>query len=233
MDRQYYKDLKRKVPGTTLRHCDGKQANTDPKFTAEVHDLSYELVRHLRETLTLETASDWILGFDMYSQDSRGSYSGPYSATPGIGRGKIVNIDIFGHIGTEQKKNRPAMVLAGNRDGVIVAVIGRSAYNSGKNYHVSLERKVPNQGNMTSNCGIKLDQIKYIDKGRILNLGGKVSDPVKLDELDRKLIAYLAPMTAKKDEQEKHQLQTQLDELQKIIEDQKEEIMLLRNTLED
>lgn len=221
MDRNFYESLKIKDPKTGVRPCDNVNAKDHASFVSDSIDLTYEFGKYARENLTLSDAIDWILGFDMFSEDAKGGYTGKYSAIPRIGRGRIITYDAFGHIGTEQKKNRPAIVLKENQGGVIIAPIGKRAYKSNKSYHVSLKKGEKSQGNMTYNCGIKLEQIRYIDKGRITGLYGKVSSIDKLNEIDDKLLNYLAPLLHKA----YTQLQTEVTDLQNTVQQKEQEIL--------
>lgn len=235
MNRNYYENLKKIDRTTGRKHYAGQRAKNNARFISESQDLSYELVKYFRDNFSLAEAVDWILGFDMYSQDNRGTYTGKFSSKYTIGRGRIITFDSFGHIGTEQKKNRPAVVLKENSDGVIIAPIGTAAYSSGKPYHVPLEANKKDQGGMSNDCGIKLEQIRYIDKSRIMGTFKKITNVDKLNEIDEKLLEHMSPILFKaytdlKDD--KCKLENRIAELENEVQEKESTIVSLQRTNE-
>lgn len=45
---------------------------------------------------------------------------------------------------------------------------------------------------MKNNCGIKLEQLRFISKKRIISKHGKISNTLKLDEIDEGIMKLLS-----------------------------------------
>jgi mRNA-degrading endonuclease toxin of MazEF toxin-antitoxin module len=233
MNRQKYIDLV--DSNKTNNTCNRVIAKNIPDFVTDSVDTAYSLLVHIGDNYDQCLASEWLLGFDMYVNDLKGNFVGDFKNAY-LGRGRIIEFDAFGDIGTEQKKKRPAIVLLENGNkGVIIAPIGKAAYNSGKHYHVSLERGKPDQGNMKYNCGIKLEQIRYIDKSRITDKFGKVTNKDKLNELDRKLVRNMAQHFYDDYERlkaENEYLNIEMVKMSKELSDKDDEIVKLQRRLQ-
>lgn len=230
MDREKYQNLieANKVSKT----CHAIKAKNIKDFVTDSVDNAFDLLVHIGDNFDQCTASEWLLGFDMYVNDVKGNSVGRFKNKYGMGRGTIIEFDAFGDVGTEQKKRRPAIVLLENGNkGVIVAPIGKAAYESGKEYHVSIEKELPEQGNMKENCGIKLEQIRYIDKNRVTNKFEKVTDANKLNELDRKLVKNISKNFYEEHEkliEQNENLRIEMVKVTKEVSDKDEEIAKLR-----
>lgn len=233
INREYYKNLLE--VNSNERSCSDKVTKENPIFISDSLDISYSLLKYSRLNFNLCKSAEWILGFDMYVKSIQNSFQGDLKESV-IERGHIIEFDVFGNVGTEQDKNRPAIVLLVNgRNGAIIAPIGKAAFNSGKHYHVSLQKNNKDQGNMKFNCGIKLEQIRYIDKNRITGKYGKVSNVKKLNEIDEKLVRNMTNhfyRNFKTLERNNHKLNSENISLSKEISDRDDEIKRLKNKIQ-
>ena len=59
-----------------------------------------------------------------------------------------------------------------------------------------------NQGNLLYNSTIRIDQLRYISRSRILKRHGLISDGAKLDEISLKISQYLTPFLLKQMEED-------------------------------
>lgn len=138
-------------------------------------------------------------------------------------KGSIIYVDFFGHFGNELTYDHPAIVLAESGKDLIVAPItsSPSVYEDGLFYHISLPANVDTLGKRPNNCTIKLEQMRFISKRRILvNFQSRVSDNEKLKEIDIAMMKLLAEFTFNTYEQKS----IAYDELKVLSED-------LKNTL--
>ena len=79
----------------------------------------------------------------------------------------------FGHYGEEMAYDHPAIVLKNFRNGLIVAPItsNQNLYKNPKEFHILLPANDAKRGKMLKNSTIKLEQLRYISKKRILISG--------------------------------------------------------------
>jgi mRNA interferase MazF len=109
-----------------------------------------------------------------------------------ISRGDIVLVDLNPVIGTEQTGIRPAVIIQNNRANkvsphTIIAPLTSKIRNAILPSHVFLESTT--QG-LTQDSVVLCEQIRVIDKRRILKHLGKIPD-AKVLELNSALIAIL------------------------------------------
>lgn len=238
-NRGYYKSQTKFDRAAGAKPCDGKLVTDDPQLVVEMLDNSRFLDEKIRNW-NLEDGINWILGFNSYVEDKKGTLIQTFKDSHIFKRGQIVLVDFFGHFGTELTYEHPAIVLADTYDGVIIAPISSGCYNDGVDTHVSLRRNVPKLGSVVNNCGIKLEQCRFISKKRIIKSFKRVTDTSKLNEIDNVLMKVLTPVSYKaltdhqdyllKELTSKNDL---LDEKEKEIESLKRKIELLNQELTD
>jgi mRNA-degrading endonuclease toxin of MazEF toxin-antitoxin module len=230
-DRGYYKSQTKFDRGLRAKPCDGKQVPQDPQLIIDVLDSTRLMDKRFREW-ALEDGIHWFLGFDSYVKDKNGTLSPKFRDTHSFRRGEIVLVDFFGHYGTELTYEHPAIVLADTYDGVIVAPISSRCYNDGIDTHVSLERNVGDLGKVKNNCGIKLEQSRFISKRRILEKFKRVTNTDKLNEIDNVLMQILTPVSYAALTQESQELSEELKTKELIMQEQEKEIDTLNRKIQ-
>jgi mRNA-degrading endonuclease toxin of MazEF toxin-antitoxin module/uncharacterized coiled-coil protein SlyX len=203
--RYYYKSQTMFNNAIGARPCDSKRVVDDPQLIVDVFENARMMDDKIRQW-SLEDGINWILGFEAYVKDKNGTLTPKFNDSFNFKRGDIVLVDFFGHFGTELTYEHPAIVLMDTFDGVIIAPISTPCYNDGIDFHVSLDKNVPDLGSVKNNCGIKLEQSRFISKIRILKKFKRVSNTNKLNEIDDVLMQMLTPFSyTKLKEQQKKQ----------------------------
>lgn len=193
-ERSYYKQQTTFDKRAQAKPSDGKVVTDDPQLILDV----LENVRKMDDRVRrwkLEDGIHWTLGFDAYVKDKTGTLKQKYKNEVIFKRGDIVLVDFFGHFGTELTYEHPAIVLADTFDGIIISPISSKCYKDGVDFHVSLDRKVPDLGDVPNNCGIKLEQSRFISKKRVLYKFKRVSNTEKLNEIDDVLMKIMTPIS--------------------------------------
>jgi mRNA-degrading endonuclease toxin of MazEF toxin-antitoxin module len=230
-DRGYYKSQTKFDRGLGAKPCEGKQVPQDPQLIIDVLDSTRLMDKRFREW-ALEDGIHWFLGFDSYVKDKNGTLSPKFRDTHGFRRGEIVLVDFFGHYGTELTYEHPAIVLADTYDGVIVAPISSRCYNDGIDTHVSLERNVRDLGNVKNNCGIKLEQSRFISKRRIIEKFKRVTNTDKLNEIDDVLMKLLTPVSYAAITADQQALSEELKTKELLMQEQENEIEKLTRKIQ-
>lgn len=229
--RSYYKQQVKRDRNTGRKPVDGKRVNRDPQLIIDYVECMRNLDDGIR-TWKLEDGVNWILGFDSYVQDKTGRLNPRFKNNYIFSRGDIVLVDFFGHFGTELTYEHPAIVLADNYDGIVIAPISSTCYNDSDSSHVDLPRQVNDLGNLPNNCGIKLEQIRFISKKRILRKFNRVSNTNKLNEIDGILMKILTPYSYKNLITTQRLLQTQVDQLNQEVTKKDNEIKKLEQKIQ-
>lgn len=146
-----------------------------------MNDIMRELDNSLRNK-DLENGINWYLGLDSYVTDKKVETT--QFSNKHFYKGDIVTVDFFGHFGTELTYEHPAIVLIETFGGIIIAPISPSCFHDNIDTHIPLIKNIPDICGMKNNCGIKLEQLRFISKKRIIYKHGKVSNTLKLDEID-------------------------------------------------
>lgn len=229
--RNFYKKQTRFNRTTKSKPSDGKTVKQDPQLIIDVLEKARQLDDKIR-MWNLEDGINWILGFEAYVDDKRGKLSPKYQNSHIFKRGDIVLVDFFGHYGTELTYEHPAIVLADTYDGVVIAPTSSKCYKDGISTHISLDRNVPDQGDLPANCGIKLEQVRFISKRRIIQQFKRVTNNEKLDKIDEVLMSILAPYTYNSMVMEEKHLNTQLKAKDQEITDKQTEIDKLKRRIQ-
>lgn len=218
--RSYYKNQVKSKNGR--KPVDGKRVSMDPQLIVDLIEVSRNLDDRIRNW-NLEDGVNWMLGFNSYVKDKTGTLHVKYSNSHIFKRGEIVLVDFFGHFGTELTYEHPAIVLADNFDGLVIAPISSPCYKDSNNRHVDLQKNIPDLGDLPNNCGIKLEQIRFISKKRVLNKFNRVSNTNKLNEIDEVLMKTLTPYSYQQLIMNQRNLQSELDNKNmELIEKEKE-----------
>ena len=207
--RGYYKNQTRFDRRLGAKPCNGKNVINDPHLIVDVIENLRKLDDNFRKW-NLEDGINWILGLESYVKDKNGTLNQRYSNNHFFKRGDIVLVDFFGHFGTELTYEHPSIVLEDKFDGVVIAPISSSCYKDGVGTHIDLQKNIADLGNVKNNCGIKIEQLRFISKSRILNKFNRVSNNDKLNEIDEVLMKLLAPIAFNNLVQHQQQLLTEL-----------------------
>lgn len=236
--RGYYKKQTRYDRSIRRKPCEGKRVHQDPQLILDALENNRMFDDQLRKW-KLEDGIHWLLGFSSYVKEKESTFTPAFKDEYIFRRGDIVLVDFFGHFGTELTYEHPAIVLYDAFDGVIIAPISSSCYNDGISTHVSLTRGIGDLGNVKNDCGIKLEQSRFISKRRILNKFNRVTNTDKLNEIDDVLMTILTPYSYGSMKQEKELLLeqnklllTQFTEKNKEVESKEKEIEALRHKIQ-
>ena len=112
----------------------------------------------------------------------------PEIQTKNIQRGEIYLADLTGYVGAEQSGKRPILVIqndCGNTHSPTTVIAPLTTKR---------KRRLPTHVVLTlKDCGISrrstvlCEQVRVIDKSRLIQLLGKVENPTKLEEINRAL----------------------------------------------
>lgn len=229
--RNYYKTQTRFARLLGAKPCDGKMVHEDPQIIVDIFDNARLMDDKVRQW-DLESGINWLLGLDAYVKDKNGTLSPRFAESHIFKRGHIILAEFFGNFGTELTYEHPAIVLADTYDGVIIAPISSRCYNDGINTHVSLEKSVGDLGNVKNNCGIKLEQSRFISKRRILKEFGRVTNTIKLNEIDSVLMKMLTPISYNLITAQQGKLLEELSNKNAKIEERENEIEALNRKIE-
>lgn len=140
----------------------------------------------------------WIMGYSNYINQTFLRERPNVSLAKSYPKGSIIYVNFFGHFGNELTYDHPAIVLAESGTDLIVAPITstQSLYDDDTYYHIKLPANEKTMGNRPSNSTIKLEQLRFISKRRILiNFKSRVSDNDKLKEIDIATMKLLSEKT--------------------------------------
>lgn len=216
-DRQHFKNLIK------------KDANGEMLAAGKATFVEVKLIQTLLEcqnrfsssylSLPLDHGIRWIFGYSNYINQSLLSEKPKLPFGHKYQKGSIVYVDFFGHFGHEIAFDHPAIVLAEVGNDLIVAPItsNQSIFENNIEYHIKLPKNIPELGDMPNDCTIKLEQIRFISKRRLLvNFKKRVSDIDKLKQIDMALIKILVNYTFEAKDKEHKKL---IKQASKIIED--------------
>ncbi|MEI2357434.1 type II toxin-antitoxin system PemK/MazF family toxin [Mesobacillus zeae] len=229
--RGYYKNQTRFDRRLGTKPCDGRSVTDDPQLILDVFENKRKLDDSFRQW-RLEDGVNWILGFQAYVDDKNGTLKPQFKDSYIFKRGEIILVDFFGHFGAELTYEHPAIILADTYDGIIIAPISSSCYNDGVATHVSLRNNVQDLGGMKNNCGIKLEQSRFISKRRVLMKFNRVTNTVKLNEIDEVLMQTLTPYSYKLMTTHQAQLLTTITAKEVELEAKDEEIAKLNRKIQ-
>ena len=141
---------------------------------------------------------NWLVGFEQYIELKRGNLlNKTYVPTKRhYSRGHIVSIELFGHFNKELTFIHPAIVLYdSNGTNMLVAPISSTKFNDINALHID----ITTSDGMKNNCAICLDQIRFIDKSRVVfqwtnqtSSNIKISSTI-LDRIDEALLTNYLP----------------------------------------
>ncbi|HCX51008.1 MAG TPA: hypothetical protein DG757_18685 [Bacillus sp. (in: Bacteria)] len=148
------------------------------------------------EQWDMEDGIRWIVGYANYINHNYYKKFNKYN-TRSFTKGTILMTDFFGSFGNELTFDHPAIVLADTGSGLIVAPLTSSPaiYGDSNYFHIDLPKGITGFGKLTKDSTIKLEQLRYISKTRILAKKDRVSEAGKLKEIDEALMQYLASKT--------------------------------------
>lgn len=207
MDRQYYKQV------ASNQHQSQLKVGSDKKLMSDISFRHYKLTKQV-ENMKMKDGIKWCYGYSNYiNHQGLPNLTGVQRQR--FQRGQIVFVDFFGGFGEELTFDHNAIVLQAGIKGLVVAPITSAI----RYYHdvtnpllVQLEQKISKQGNLLYNSTIRIDQLRYISRSRILKRHGLVSDGAKLDEISLKIAQYLTPFLLNQMENEMEIIQQKAKE---------------------
>lgn len=206
--RSEYKSMIRFDKTINKKPADGQRTNDEPSLIVELLNRYKKLDDSYRHW-SLEDGIRWMMGFANYVNEKNTHFKCKYEKHK-FNKGDIILVDLFGHFGSELTYDHPAIVISDEFNGCIVAPISSTAFKDHVLTHVDLPKQVSNLGDLKNNCAIKLEQIRYVSKKRILQKFNRVSNNDKLKEIDDILMQHLAGFTYNKLIQNEKQLLSDL-----------------------
>lgn len=194
--REHYRGLTVKNENTGVKPADGKFTEDEKSLIVEMLDRQNLIMGQFR-TWDLEKGVRWIMGYaNFINQTQSGKPINPMVKKK-IPKGTIVMVDFFGSFGNELTYDHPAIVIAESGYDLIVAPITSTPtlFGDANSNHIDLPKKTPNLANLTKDSVIKLEQLRYISKKRILYKKKRVTCASKLAEIDMAVMALVAPKT--------------------------------------
>lgn len=222
MDRQYYKQVVSNQQQSQLK------VGSDKKLMSDISFRHYKLTKQV-ENMKMKDGIKWCYGYSNYI-NHQGIPNLQSIQRQKFQRGQIVFVDFFGGFGEELTFDHNAVVLQAGITGLVVAPI-----TSAPRYYqdinnpllVQIKQKISNQGNLLYNSTIRIDQLRYISRSRILRRHGLISDGTKLDEISLKISQYLTPFLLKQMENDivrtKQKAKEDIEQLNEEIKILKEE----------
>lgn len=218
--RQHLKDLiKTNSDGTKL--CDDKAAFESVELVKTLLE-SQNRFSNAYSNLTLYDGVRWIFGYSNYINQNLLKERSKLPLHHKYSTGSIVYVDFFGHFGNEMAFDHPAIVLGEVGRDLIVAPItsNESVFGDSEYYHVKLEKGIAALGDMPVDSTIKLEQVRFISKRRLLvNFKKRISDNGKLEEIDIALMKILASYTFEKREKRYEELVKLAQHAEEIIQE--------------
>lgn len=205
--RNDFKELLKLNPATQSVFCDGKTVEEEPYIALEFFARQAKL-NQLFLNFTAEQGVRWLFGYANYiNQNYVGKHNIHSKHTFSVGT--LVMVDFFGGYGNELTFDHPAIVLHDLRFGLIIAPLTSNPViyqNAGRNnLHIPLPRNVKSQGYLYKNSTVRLDQLRYISKTRVLKRmirsdtrsGSQVNQRVSfistLEQIELVLANFLSP----------------------------------------
>lgn len=205
--RNDFKELLKVNPDTELIFCDGKTVEEEPYIALEFFARQAKLNQLFLE-FTAEEGVKWLFGYANYiNQNYMGRHNIHSKHTFSVGT--LVMVDFFGGYGNELTYDHPAIVLHDLRFGLIIAPLTSNPVtyrNAAKNaLHIPLPKNVKSQGYLYKNSTIRLDQLRYISKTRVLKrmirtdirnksqVNQRVSFISTLEQIELVLANFLSP----------------------------------------
>lgn len=181
----------------------------------------------------------WMFGLRRYIDDKKRSLNRRF--TGHLDRGHIVETELFGHFNQELSFIHPAVVLHDNNSGwILVAPVSTTKHGDNDPLHVDVDTR----DGFNHECAVCLDDIRVIDKNRILyqhskNRNNRKVRSLKLDELDLAILEHYLPVTNKRLNDKIGELENKINELQKDLdlelethEKTKEKVKILQDRLD-
>lgn len=194
-------------------NCYGIKVEDEPHIALEIYARQAKLNERI-PNWEADQGIKWLFGYANYINQNYGKIHNKFASRT-YPTGTILSVDFFGGFGNELIYDHPAIVLSDLSHGLIVAPLTSNPilYEATDNpLHIKLQKDIVLYGFLKKNSTIKLDQLRYISKKRIIKpmkrmknrkgkiakeITQKVSEKVKLNEIEMALIAKLAPFSVK------------------------------------
>ncbi|WP_240517619.1 type II toxin-antitoxin system PemK/MazF family toxin [Bacillus pseudomycoides] len=208
--------------------------NQDPQCIIDCKNLLDELFWTILNQ-NQDYGIKWMFGLQRYTNDKKRAIRKPFKDH--LRRGHIIEVELFGHFNKELSFTHPAVVLHDNNsDWLLIAPISTPKYGSPDSLHIDV---TPEDG-LRHNSGICLDDIRVIDKHRVLyqhvKEGIKQKLPSqKLNEIDSAILKHYLPFTYRyynKIETELEKERAEHNALKKEYTEIQQELTLLKQTIQ-
>lgn len=232
------KSLKQKLSRLKANN-DVSKLKEDPECIIESKKLLDELY-YVMLNQRKDYGIKWMFGLRRYIDDKKSTLSRKF--TGHLDRGHIVEVELFGHFNKELSFIHPAVILHDNNSGwVLVSPVSTTKYGDNNLLHIDVDTK----DGFKHKCAVCLDDIRVIDKNRILYQHSKDGSnrkvrSFKLDELDRVILENYLPVTNKKLNDKIKELEIKIKDLQtdleiekKIHEETKERAKVLQSKIDE
>ncbi|WP_418302365.1 type II toxin-antitoxin system PemK/MazF family toxin [Lysinibacillus fusiformis] len=238
--REEYKNYIKKNTGGG-KYSDGKNVPDVPDLIIEMFDRQSKLNNNFR-SWDLEKGIRWIMGYANFINQNEPGRKISKFIKKDYPKGTIIMVDFFGSFGNELTYDHPAIVLAESGNDLIIAPISStpSLYSDSHYYHVDLPKGNSEFGSLTKDSVIKIEQLRYISKKRILYKKKRVINNDKLKQIDNALMQLLAEKTFNKFQVDLAKLQSDLSteisknqQLEEEVQELKEKVRLYEEQFEE
>lgn len=223
MNKKHFKEKLKALDGVTPI----PKVKDDPECILQSRDLLDQLFKTML-AYKQDYGIKWMLGLKEYLDDKK-MIPGKFS-TRHFDRGHIVEVEFFGHFNHELSFNHPTVVLYdSNSDWILAAPVSTPKHGSSNELHIDVDE---NDG-FKHPCGVCLDNLRVIDKRRILfqyenHVGQKCKvRSKKLDEIDMSILKHYLPFqfekinaieeSLKKEQEEHEKTKEELNQLKEKI----------------
>lgn len=206
--REDFKALLQYNHTTSSPNCHGQTIEDVPHVALEFYSRQAKL-NQLFLDFTAEQGVRWLFGYANYINQNYAGRENVHNSHS-FAVGTLIMVDFFGGYGNELTFDHPAIVLQDLRVGLIIAPLTSNPKtyqnaSTGKTpLHIALPQNIPTLGNLYKNSTIRLDQLRYISKTRILcrmerkNLKGiKIKQRVNfistLEQIEKAISNFLSP----------------------------------------
>lgn len=197
--RDYFRDLIKKDFQTKLPNCEGKNVEDEPYIALEFYSRQAKLTEAFLQ-FNAQKGIQWLFGYANYiNQNYNDDYTNNFLFRRKYSVGTLIMVDFFGGYGNELIFDHPAIVLKDLTHGLIVAPLTSTpdVYTKAPSnaLDIQLPKNAPRLGYLKKNSTIRLAQLRYISKKRILALmerknskgymtDQRVRDTDKLEEIE-------------------------------------------------
>lgn len=240
-NRRDFQNLIKQNPQTSLPNCHGKIIEDVPSVALEFFTRQAKLSQLFLD-FTAEQGIRWLFGYANYINQNYAQKNNVHKSQS-FSVGTLVMVDFFGSFGYELTFDHPAIVLKDFGTGLVIAPLTSNpkvyakAQTGRDPLKVALPKNISTQGNLYKNSTVRLNQIRYIDKSRILyrmvryvpgqgRVKQRVSFLSTLEEIERAISKSLSPHIYSKLEKDTSKLE------EDVLTFEKEKIQFEQDTVQ-